>query len=97
MRRRAPQTALGDELRRWVSHNLRDMRAARSMSQADLSEASGVGRPFISMIECGRFSITLETLGALAQGLGTSPVVLLRDPATKSGSQARHATASHLE
>jgi transcriptional regulator with XRE-family HTH domain len=47
------------------------------MTQEQLAQAAEIGRTFLSRIETGRFSVTLETLGALAMALGTSPANLI--------------------
>jgi transcriptional regulator with XRE-family HTH domain len=47
------------------------------MTQEQLARAADIGRPFISRIETGRFSVTLETIGALAKALRTSPADLI--------------------
>lgn len=47
------------------------------MTQVDLAEAAGLGRSFISQIERGRFSVTLETVGALSAALEISPTRLI--------------------
>jgi len=47
------------------------------MTQIDLADASGLGRCFISQIERGRFSVTLETVGALSAALRISPARLI--------------------
>ena len=47
------------------------------MTQEQLARAADIGRPFISRIENGRFSVNLETIGALAKALRTSPAELI--------------------
>lgn len=76
-RRRAPETLLGAELRRHFARNVRALREQKGMTQASLAAAAGVGRSFVSHIERGRFSVTLETLAAVAHALDVSPFVLL--------------------
>jgi transcriptional regulator with XRE-family HTH domain len=76
-RRRPPRTDLGCALRIRFARNVRSLRHAKGLTQAELAEAAGLGRPFLSRIENGHFSVTLETLGALAQALGTGPSTLL--------------------
>lgn len=77
MRRRAPQSELGSTLRRHLAWNVRRLRRERGMTQEQLAQAAEIGRTFLSRIETGRFSVTLETLGALAMALGTSPANLI--------------------
>lgn len=47
------------------------------MTQDELAAAAGLSRTFISQIERGRFSATLETVGALSEGLKLAPAKLL--------------------
>jgi transcriptional regulator with XRE-family HTH domain len=49
------------------------------MTQEQLAQAADIGRPFISRIETGRFSVTLETVGALASALRASPADLIEN------------------
>jgi len=48
------------------------------MTQNELASAAGLGRCFVSQIERGRFSATLETVGALSAALGICPTLLIR-------------------
>jgi transcriptional regulator with XRE-family HTH domain len=48
------------------------------MTQYDLACAAGLGRTFISQVERGRFSVTLETVGALSAALDICPTMLMR-------------------
>lgn len=48
------------------------------MTQFELATGAGVGRTFISQIERGHFSVTLETIAAIAKALGVAPVALIR-------------------
>ena len=77
MKRRAPQSEAGTALRSRFARNLRSFRKSRGMTQIDLADASGLGRCFISQIERGRFSVTLETVGALSAALKISPARLI--------------------
>lgn len=54
------------------------------MTQIQLATAAGLGRTFISQVEQGRFSVTLETIGALATALGICPTVLMQMPEQSS-------------
>ena len=79
MRRRAPQSDLGASLRERFARNVRRLRRERGMTQEQLAQAADIGRPFISRIETGRFSVTLETVGALASALRASPADLIEN------------------
>lgn len=54
------------------------------MTQIELASAAGLGRTFISQVEQGRFSVTLETIGALSTALGICPTVLMQMPEPSS-------------
>ena len=47
------------------------------MSQAVLAERAGLSPAYVSMMERGRANPRLETLAALADALGTSPIDIL--------------------
>jgi predicted RNase H-like HicB family nuclease/DNA-binding Xre family transcriptional regulator len=49
------------------------LRVARNLSQEKLAHLSGLHATTISAVERGKTSVTLETLEALARGLGTEP------------------------
>jgi DNA-binding XRE family transcriptional regulator len=78
LKRRAPQSALGRALRDQFARNLRHFRMKRGMTQLELASAAGVGRSFISQVERGHFSVTLETIAALAAALGIPPTKLIQ-------------------
>ena len=71
MKRRAPQSELGMALRRAFARNVRQFRRQKGMTQNELACAAGLGRCFVSQIERGRFSATLE-LQEIADRLGLS-------------------------
>ena len=76
-RRRAPQTALGDALRASFARNVRQIRQERGMTQEQLAKAAQINRSFVIRIEKGHFSVTLETVGAIAKALETPPETLI--------------------
>ena len=78
MKRRAPQSEVGSALRRRFATNVRQYRRKKGMTQIELAEAAGLGRVFISQIERGCFSVTLETVGALSAALDISPTHLIQ-------------------
>jgi transcriptional regulator with XRE-family HTH domain len=78
MKRRAPQSELGIALRRAFARNVRQFRRQKGMTQSELATAAGLGRCFVSQIERGRFSATLETVAALSAALGICPTLLIR-------------------
>lgn len=77
MRKRLPQTALGNEMRRSVASNVRHLREQRGLTQAELADASGLGREFVNKLERGHVSVALETIGALAIALEIKPAKLI--------------------
>lgn len=76
--RRTPQCELGSALRHSFALNLRQLRMQQGLTQVELASAAGVGRTFISQLERGHFSVTLETIGALATALNVCPTKLIQ-------------------
>ena len=62
-----------------LGRNCRERRKALHMSQAELSERSGVAVSHLSNIEQGRGNPTLEVMEAIANALDCSVVDLLGD------------------
>ncbi|QHD70832.1 helix-turn-helix domain-containing protein (plasmid) [Sphingobium yanoikuyae] len=60
--------------------NCRERRAKLRISQAELSERTGVAASHLSYIEHGRANPTLEVMKLLADGLGCSVLDLLAEP-----------------
>ncbi|MHB1537748.1 MAG: helix-turn-helix domain-containing protein [Solirubrobacteraceae bacterium] len=56
---------------------LRTVRTERLLTQEQLAEASGVHRTEISLLEHGKRTPILDTIVAVANGLGVSPSELL--------------------
>ena len=57
---------------------LKEVRESRGLTQVQLAEESGVGRPTISNIENGKTSgIDFEVLEKLANALGVNAAVLI--------------------
>lgn len=57
---------------------LREVRELRGLTQAELAERSGVGRPTISNIETGKTSgIDFDVLEKLATALGINAAMLI--------------------
>lgn len=63
--------------RETIGANVRRIRRAANMSQAVLAERAGLSPAYVSMMERGRANPRLETLAALADALGTSPIDIL--------------------
>jgi transcriptional regulator with XRE-family HTH domain len=60
-----------------VGARIRELRLARSMSLADIADASGLSKGHLSSVEHGLAAITVETIERLARGLKLSPMYIL--------------------
>lgn len=78
VRQRTPRSELGTMLRGRFARNVRLFRRQRGMTQDELACAAGIGRAFVSQIERGRFSVTLETVAVLSAALGIPPTSLIQ-------------------
>jgi transcriptional regulator with XRE-family HTH domain len=65
------------DMRRLVGRNARRFRAARGLTQEQLSEVTGLTQQYISGLEQGRRNPTIVTLFELAQALRTTPASLI--------------------
>lgn len=63
--------------------NLKTLRLARGLTQAQLGRRAGVSPYMISYIESGQRVGTMRTALALADALGVTVDALLRSPAVK--------------
>jgi len=82
--RRMPQYLKLDEAASELAVNLgvncRERRAKMRISQAELSERTGIAASHLSYIEHGRANPTLEVLRSLAEGLDCTVLDLLAKP-----------------
>ena len=53
----------------FVAERLRELRLDRKLSQPELEQRTGVARTYISRVENGHVTPSLEMLGRLAKGL----------------------------
>ena len=60
--------------------NVRELRLARGMTQAQLAEAAGVNQATVSKVERGETNITIDKIEAIAAALRVSPVQLFDLP-----------------
>ena len=60
---------MADDVRRMVGGNVRRLRLAAGISQAELAQRMGVDRAYISGLELGQRNPTILTLWHLAQAL----------------------------
>jgi transcriptional regulator with XRE-family HTH domain len=65
-------------LRGPLSEVLRDYRKSAGLSQEELGYRSGLHRTYISQLERGLKSPTLDALESLSAALGTSPHIIIR-------------------
>jgi transcriptional regulator with XRE-family HTH domain len=65
-------------LRSLVAKNLRDIRSAKGVSQEDLAHRANLNRNYIGMLESGKNSPTVKTLGRIADALGIDAVEFFR-------------------
>jgi transcriptional regulator with XRE-family HTH domain len=65
------------DLAKALGENCRERRAQLKITQAELSERSGIAASHLSYIEHGKANPTLEILEHLAEGLGCSVLDLL--------------------
>ena len=66
-----------DHIRAVVALNLRRLRREKGWTQAVLSERVGMDRTYVSALEGGANSATVDMLAKLAGALGVEPVALL--------------------
>jgi transcriptional regulator with XRE-family HTH domain len=64
---------------------IRDHRVQAGLTQAELAQRAGIGRPHLNHIECGRKNPTVVVLVHLAESLGVAPGDLLA-PVTQAAS-----------
>jgi transcriptional regulator with XRE-family HTH domain len=68
------------DLRQLFATNLRRLRHAKRLSQDALALEAEMSRSYLSQIEKGKFYVSLEVIGRLADALGVDPVEFLRKP-----------------
>jgi transcriptional regulator with XRE-family HTH domain len=73
---------MSEDVRRLVGGNIRKLRLAAKVSQAELAERMGVDRAYVSGLELGQRNATIITLWHLAKALGT-PIKALFDDGKK--------------
>ena len=66
------------KLRRTFGGVLRELRGRRGLSQEDLGFDSGYHRTYISLLERGHRTPSLEAIFELARALGVEPVEIVR-------------------
>jgi transcriptional regulator with XRE-family HTH domain len=68
--------------RQIFSKNVRKARLAKSLSQEDLAELSGLHRNYIGGVERGERNIAVDNMEKIAKALSTTIPSLLRNPSS---------------
>lgn len=66
-------------LRDILAKNMRQLRAARGMSQEALAHACGVNRTYLSAVERAERNVSIDNIARIAAGLQVDPWALLKD------------------
>ncbi|WP_394819208.1 helix-turn-helix domain-containing protein [Sorlinia euscelidii] len=66
-------------MRQIFARRLRAERDARAITQKQICERTGLGQPFISNVERGKITISLDNAGKVAAALGL-PLYKLLEP-----------------
>jgi transcriptional regulator with XRE-family HTH domain len=69
---------MSEDVRRMVGRNVRRLRIAAGLSQAELAERMGVDRAYVSGVERGVRNPKVLIVGRLAKALDVDPPVLLQ-------------------
>jgi DNA-binding XRE family transcriptional regulator len=82
--RTAPYLRMAGLGRKLIAKNVRELRAAKGMSQEDLAGAAQIDRSYVSLIENEHFSISIDQIEKLADALGIAiHELLLADAAER--------------
>jgi len=71
------------DLRETFAENLRRIRHEHGISQEDLAHETQMSRSYLSMLEKGKFHVSIKIIGRIAATLNVSPDEFLR-PIRKS-------------
>ena len=74
-----------------VAHNVKRLRTAQGLSQAELARQSGIAKATLSQLEVGRGNPTIETLFALSRVLRV-PLGALLDEIASGAARTRAAS-----
>ena len=66
------------ELQKLFGQNVRRLRQAQGLTQAELAIKAGLNRSYLGGVERGQRQIGLENIAKLAKALAVSPEVLFR-------------------
>lgn len=70
-----PVSAAQEARRRDLGRRIRETREAAGLSQAQLSELSGLAKSYLGEVERGRRNISVDALWALAEVFEATPAV----------------------
>ena len=68
-------------LRELFAGNLRRLRHARQLSQESIAADAGISREYVSKLESGQHSVSIDVVEQLARVLEVEPYTLLMPPA----------------
>jgi transcriptional regulator with XRE-family HTH domain len=69
---------MSEDVRRMVGRNVKRLRIAAGLSQAELAERMGVDRAYVSGLELGQRNPTIVTLWHIAEALGVKLQLFFR-------------------
>ena len=72
------------KLREVLAANLKHYRLAASMSQEELAHRADIDRTYVSSLERGRYSASVDMLESLSAALGIEAALLLTIPPADS-------------
>ncbi|WP_324828829.1 helix-turn-helix domain-containing protein [Qipengyuania zhejiangensis] len=72
------------KLREILAANLKHYRLAAGMSQEELAHRADIDRTYVSSLERGRYSASIDTLESLSAALGIEAAQLLVTPPASS-------------
>jgi transcriptional regulator with XRE-family HTH domain len=70
---------MSEDVRRTVGRNVRKLRTAAGLSQAELAERMGVDRAYVSGLELGQRNPTIVTLWHITKALGVKLGALVKE------------------
>jgi transcriptional regulator with XRE-family HTH domain len=59
-------------------NRLKSLRLKRGLSQEEFAAKTGYSRSYVSLVENGRYSVSLDAIVSFANVLGIKPIELLR-------------------
>ena len=76
---------MSDDVRRLVGRNVKRLRIAAGISQAELAERMGVDRAYVSGLESGQRNPTILTLWHIGEALGVKLRLFFDDAKPRRG------------